>query len=318
MTLTLGVDVGGTKIAAGLVAPDGTLLTVSRRESPARDPEAIADSIAEVVDELSEGRDVVALGLAPAGWIDLERAEIMYAPNLAWRAEPLRQLVQQRVAIPTVMENDANAAAWAEYRFGAGQGARVLLMVTIGTGIGGGLVVDGQVFHGGFGVATEPGHMRVVPAGRLCACGLLGCWEAYGSGNALAVRARELAAEAPAAATVLLDLAGGEPGAIDGPSVSEAAAKGDRAALQSFAELARWIGEGLASLASVLDPDVVVIGGGVSESAHLDIDAVIAAFGPAESGAGHRPVPEIRRAALGNHSGLIGAADLARAVVEGR
>ena len=318
MTFTLGVDVGGTKIAAGLVAADGTVECLSRRESPARDPEAIADSIADVVAELSVGRDVVALGLAPAGWLDLDRAQIMYAPNLAWRAEPLRRLVQERVDLPTVMENDANAAAWAEHRFGAGVGARVLLMVTIGTGIGGGLVIDGTVFHGGFGVATEPGHMRVVPGGRLCACGLLGCWEAYGSGTALTVRARELAAEAPAAATVLLDLAGGDVTAIDGPLVSDAATKGDRAATQSFAELARWIGEGLASLASVLDPDVVVVGGGVSESPNLDIEAVRSAFGPAESGAGHRPVPQIRRAVLGNTAGLIGAADLARAAVEQR
>ena len=316
MTLTIGVDVGGTKIAAGLVAADGTVVSVVRRDSPARDTAAIADSIAAVVAELSDGRDVVALGLAPAGWLDLDRAEIMFAPNLAWRAEPLRRLVQERVALPTVMENDATAAAWAEYRFGAGQGARVLLMVTIGTGIGGGLVVDGTVFHGGFGVATEPGHMRVVPGGRLCACGLLGCWEAYGSGTALTVRARELAMHAPADAVVLLGLAGGEAAAISGPHVSEAAAKGDPAALQSFAELAQWIGEGLASLASVLDPDVVVVGGGVSESPNLDIDAVAAAFGPAESGAGHRPAPQIRRAVLGNNAGLIGAADLARAAVE--
>jgi glucokinase len=318
LTLTLGVDVGGTKIAAGLVAPDGTLVELSRRDSPARDTEAIADSIADVVAELSTGREVVALGLAPAGWLDLARAEIMFAPNLAWRAEPLRQLVQERVALPTVMENDATAAAWAEFRFGAGQGARVLLMVTIGTGIGGGLVIDGTPFHGGFGVATEPGHMRVVPDGRRCACGLLGCWEAYGSGTALTVRAREIAAETPADASVLLELAGGDASMIGGAHVSDAAAHGDPAALQSFAELAHWIGEGLASLACVLDPDVVVIGGGVSESPNLDIEAIAAAFGPAESGAGHRPVPGIRRAMLGNNAGLIGAADLARAAVEAR
>jgi glucokinase len=114
LTLTLGVDVGGTKIAAGLVAADGALVQIVRRDSPARDPEAIADSIADVVAELSDGREVVALGLAPAGWINLERTEIMYVPNLAWRAEPLRHLVQERVSIPTFMENDANAAAWAE------------------------------------------------------------------------------------------------------------------------------------------------------------------------------------------------------------
>lgn len=312
MSLALGVDVGGTKIAAGVVAEDGTLLASSRRDSPADDPAAIADRIAEVVAELSAGREVVALGLAPAGWIDLEGTEIMFAPNLAWRAEPLRGLVQQRVAIPTFMENDANAAAWAEYRFGAGQGARVLLMATIGTGIGGGMVVDGRVFRGGFGVATEPGHMRVVPGGRPCACGQLGCWEAYGSGTALTVRARELALADPAAAHVLLELAGGDPDAIRGPLVSRAAERGDPAAKQSFAELARWIGEGFASLASVVDPDVIVIGGGVSESYDLDVEAIVAAFDPAESGHGHRPVPRISKAVLGNHAGLIGAADLAR------
>lgn len=315
MSVTIGVDVGGTKIAGGVVTEDGTLVAVARRDSPARDPHAIADSIADVVAELSEGRDVVALGLAPAGWIDLAGTEIMFAPNLAWRAEPLRALVQDRVAIPTFMENDANAAAWAEYRFGSGQGARVLLMATIGTGIGGGMVVDGAVFRGGFGVATEPGHMRVVPNGRPCACGLLGCWEAYGSGTALTVRARELAIADPASARVLLELAGGDPDAIRGPLVSAAAEQGDPAARQSFAELARWIGEGFASLASVVDPDVIVIGGGVSESEDLDVDAVVAAFGPAESGFGHRPVPRISKAVLGNRAGMIGAADLARSAL---
>jgi glucokinase len=240
----------------------------------------------------------------------------MFAPHLAWRDEPLRQLVQDRVGLPTVMENDANAAAWAEYRFGAGQGARALVMATIGTGIGGGLVLGGEVYRGGYGVAAEFGHMRVVPSGRLCACGLLGCWETYASGTALTVRARELALENPSSAPVLLELAGGDVDAIVGPLVSAAAEQGDPAARQSFAELARWIGEGVASLTAALDPDVVVIGGGVSESAYLDIDAVVAAFGSAETGAGHRPAPQIRRAVLGNDAGLIGVADLARAEVE--
>ena len=315
MSLTVGIDIGGTKIAAGVVDDDGSLVTTARRQSPAQHPAAIADTIADLVAELSLGRTLSAVGLAPAGWLNLDGTEIMFAPNLAWRAEPLRQLVQDRVSIPTVMENDANAAAWAEFRFGAGQGARVLLMATIGTGIGGGLVLGGAVFHGGFGVAPEFGHMRVVPEGRPCACGLRGCWEAYGSGNALTVRARELAVEDPSRAAVLLGLAGGDPDDIRGPIVSAAAERGDPAARQSFAELARWIGEGLASLASVLDPDVVVIGGGVGESPELRMDAVVAAFGPAESGFGHRPVPEVRRAVLGNFAGLIGAADLARAAI---
>jgi glucokinase len=310
VTLTVGVDIGGTKIAGGLVE-DGRVLLTARRDSPTEQPAAIADAVADVVDELCAGRDVVALGLAAAGFVDLDGAEIMFAPHLAWRDEPFRRRVQERVGLPTRLENDANCAAWAEYRFGAGQGARALAMVTIGTGIGGGMVLDGEVFRGGYGVAAEFGHMRVVPRGRPCACGLLGCWEAYGSGTALTVRARELAIEDPSSAAVLVQLAGGNLDAIHGSLVSEAAAKGDPAARQSFAELAGWIGEGIASLAAVIDPDVVVIGGGVSESRDLDIGAVIEAFGPAQTGSGHRPVPQIRRAVLGNSAGLIGAADLA-------
>jgi glucokinase len=312
MSLTVGIDVGGTKIAGGVVGEGGTLVATTRRDSPAQQPAAIADGIAEVVAELRSAHDVAAVGLAAAGYLDRDRTRIMFAPNLAWRDERLRDLVEARVGLPTVLENDANCAAWAEHRFGAGRDARTLVMATIGTGIGGGLVHEGELFHGAFGVGAEFGHMRVVPDGRACACGLRGCWEAYGSGTALAVRARELAGQDPASARVLLDLVGGDAASIRGPAVAEAAALGDPAARQSFAELARWIGEGLASLAAVLDPDVIVVGGGVSESPELDLDAIRAAFGPAETGFGHRPQPAIRRAQLGNLAGLIGAADLAR------
>lgn len=313
MSLTIGIDVGGTKIAAGVVAEDGTILASTRRDSPAEDTAGIADVIGAVVAEYAAEYDVRGVGVAAAGFIDLDRTEVMFAPNLAWRDEPLRQLVADRVGLPTVIENDANAAAWAEYRFGAGQGARTLVMATIGTGIGGGLVLGGELFRGGFGVAAEFGHLRVVPDGRRCACGLHGCWEAYGSGTGLTVRARELARAEPENARVLLDLAGGDAEGIDGPMVSEAADRGDAAARQSFAELGQWIGEGLGSLAAVLDPDVIVVGGGVSESTWLDLATVTAAFTAAETGAGHRPAPRIARAALGNDAGLIGAADLARA-----
>lgn len=316
MSLTIGIDVGGTKIAAGVVAEDGSVLASSRRESPAEHPGAIADDIGALVAEYAAEYDIRGVGVAAAGFIDLARSEVMFAPNLAWRGEPLRQLVQERVELPTVIENDANAAAWAEYRFGAGQGARTLAMVTIGTGIGGGLVLggpeNGRLFRGGFGVAAEFGHLRMVPGGRPCACGLHGCWEAYGSGTGLTVRARELARADPSGAVALLQLAGGDADAIQGPMVSEAADRGDPAALRSFAELATWIGEGLGSLAAVVDPDVIVVGGGVSESPWLDLDAVVASFETSVTGFGHRPVPRIARAALGNDAGLVGAADLAR------
>jgi len=316
MNLSIGIDVGGTKIAAGVVAEDGTIVASSRTESPAEQPDAIAADIAGLVSELSAAHPVGAVGVAAAGFIDLARTEVMFAPNLAWRDEPLRALIADRIDLPVTLENDANAAAWAEHRFGAGQGARTLLMVTIGTGIGGGLVIGGpdaaQVFRGGFGVAAEFGHMRVVPGGRLCACGLHGCWEAYGSGTGLTARARELASESPRRASILLDIAGGESAGIKGPMVSRAAEAGDLVAKESFADLARWIGEGLGSLVAVLDPDVIVVGGGVSESEELDMDRIRAAFEASVTGFGHRPAPEIRRAALGNDAGLIGAADLAR------
>lgn len=312
MTLSVGIDVGGTKIAAGVVAPDGSMITSSRSESPAEDPPAIALAIAELVEGFRAEHDVTSVGVAAAGWINLERTDVMFAPNLAWRDEPLRQLIADQVDLPIVIENDANAAAWGEYRFGAGQGARSLLMATIGTGIGGGIVLGGEVFRGGFGVGAEIGHIRMVPSGRPCACGRLGCWEAYGSGTGLTARAQELATSDPGAATILLTLAEGDPEAITGPMVSAAAEGGDPAADQAFAEVAQWIGEGLASLTAVLDPDVIVVGGGVSESAALDLAAVQAAFEKSVSGFGHRPAPRIERATLGNDAGLIGAADLSR------
>ena len=310
--LTIGIDVGGTKIAGGVVDASGRVVAEARRESPAAHPAAIADSIADMVTELRTRHEVAAVGVAAAGFVDLDRDTVMFAPNLAWRDEPLKTLVSDRVGLPVVVDNDANAAAWAEHRFGAGQDARTLLMAAIGTGIGGGLVLDGHLFRGGFGVAAEFGHMRVVPGGRVCACGLHGCWEAYGSGTGLTVRARELAVTEPASAPVLLELAGGDPAAIRGPLVSEAAARGDAASLQSFRELAEWIGQGLASLTAVLDPDVILVGGGVSESEALDLQVIIDAFGPAVTGFGYRPSPAIRLAELGNQAGLIGAADLAR------
>ncbi len=310
--LTIGVDIGGTKIAGGVVDADGTVIDYDRRESPAAEPDQIAAAIGDLVAGLAERHDAAAVGVAAAGFIDRDRERVMFAPNLAWREEPLRERVARHTDLPVVLDNDANAAAWAEYRFGAGRGARTLAMVTLGTGIGGGLVIDGELVLGGFGVAAEFGHMRMIPGGRRCACGLLGCWEAYGSGTGLRATAQELAEAEPGQATRLLALADGDPARIDGAMVSAAADAGDPVALRSFAEIDRRNGEGISLLCAVVDPDVVVIGGGVGESAHLSLDRVHEAFRTALSGAGHRPEPELRLASLGNRAGLVGAADLAR------
>lgn len=176
-TLTIGVDIGGTKVAAGIVDARGTILATTRRDTPAEDPMQTADVIADAVRELVACHDAVAIGLGAAGFVDAERSRVMFAPNLAWRDEPLRAAIEQRVGLPAVVENDANAAAWAEARFGAGRGEDSVVVITVGTGIGGGIVVDGRLVRGRFGVAAEIGHISVVPDGRRCGCGLQGCWE---------------------------------------------------------------------------------------------------------------------------------------------
>lgn len=310
--LTCGIDVGGTKIAGGVVAADGTLLELARVESPARNSTAIAQAIAGLVADLATRHPVEAVGVGAAGFVDAGRSTVMFAPNLAWRDEPLRDAVASRVGLPVVVENDANAAAWGEFAFGAGRDVDDLLFVGIGTGIGGGIVHGGRLNRGAYGVAAEIGHLRVEPGGRPCGCGQLGCWEQYGSGSAL-VRQTRLAAQAdPAAAAALLERVGGDAGRIQGPAITLAAQEGDAFAVARFVELGRWIGEGIASLASVLDPAMTVIGGGVSSAGDLLLDPVREAFASHLSARAYRPEMVIRPAELGNDAGVIGAADLAR------
>jgi len=255
---------------------------------------------------------VVAVGIGAAGWIANDRATVLFSPHLAWRDEPLKEALAGRIGFPVTVENDANAAAWAEYRFGAARGERVVCIVTLGTGIGGGLVVSGTLYRGAFGVAAEWGHMQVVPDGRRCACGNRGCWEMYASGTALARDARELAEVSPVAAHRLLELAGGDPAALTGTLVTTAAREGDAAAVEIFTAMGRWLGRGIASLAAALDPSVVVIGGGVSEAGELLLRPAQEEFAGSLTGRGFRPLAPIRLAALGPDAGLVGAADLAR------
>ena len=311
MTLTIGVDVGGTKIAAGVVDEDGQIVARARRESPARDADAIENAVADMVGELSRNREVGGVGVAAAGFIDASRSTVLFAPNLAWRNEPLKAELESRTGLPTVIENDANAAAWGEFRFGGGADVEDMLMVTVGTGIGGGIVMGAMLQRGASGIAAEIGHMRVVPNGRPCPCGNNGCWEQYASGSALVRDARELA-KTDRRAAALLERADGRPEAITGPLITDAAKAGDGFAVERLAELGRWLGEGIASLAAVLDPAVVVIGGGVSEAGELLLVPVLQHYEANLTGRGHRPVLEVRSAELGNDAGLVGAADLAR------
>jgi glucokinase len=312
MSLACGVDVGGTKISGGVVDETGAVLEELRVESPATDVEAIEDAITSLVTQLRDRHDIAAVGVGAAGYVDKARAVVMFAPNIAWRDVNLKAELEERIHLPVVVENDANAAAWGEFTYGAGHDVDDLLLVTVGTGVGGGVVLDGELYRGAFGVGAEIGHMRVVPDGILCGCGNRGCLEQYGSGTALVREARAAARGGSLLAADLLQRAGGDPDGITGPLVTEAAHDGDPFAVEQLAVLGRWLGEGIASLTAVLDPAVVVLGGGVSEAGDLLLDPVRSAFASQLTGRGHRPVLDIRRARLGNRAGLIGAADLAR------
>jgi glucokinase len=314
MTLAIGVDIGGTKVAGGVVDETGAVIDRERRATPGADVAATESVIVEVVHALADRHDVVAVGIGAAGWIGTDRATVLFSPHLAWRGEPLRDALVGRISLPIVVENDANAAAWAEHRFGVAADCRVAVCVTLGTGIGGGLVVDGSVYRGAFGVACEYGHMTVVPDGLLCACGNRGCWEMYASGRALARQAKDLAASSPVAAARMLALAGSVD-ALTGPIVTAAAAEGDAAALSICTEMGRWLGRGLANLAAVLDPDMFLIGGGVSAAGELLIKPAREEFRHSLPGRGFRPFAAVELARLGPDAGLVGAADLARAAI---
>jgi len=313
MALTIGVDVGGTKVAAGVVDKGGRILEKVRRPTPSTNPHETAEVIAEVVGLLRDKyEDVVAVGLGAAGFVDETRSTVLFAPNLAWRNEPIKEKVEAKVGLPIVVENDANAMAWGEARFGAGRGEDFLVCVTLGTGIGGGIISHGNLYRGRFGIGAEFGHFRVVPEGRRCGCGNRGCWEQYASGNALVHEARDLARVAPAMAGRLLELGGGVPEGITGPVVTQAAREGDQAALECFRTVAKWTGQGLADLAAILDPGAFIIGGGLSDAGDLLIHSIRESFAEVLTGRGHRTMADIRIAELGADAGIVGAADLAR------
>jgi glucokinase len=312
MTLTIGLDVGGTKVAAGVVDDHGRVLEKLKRSTPAADPEHTAEVIGAVITELSGRHPVAAVGLGAAGFVNESRTAVMFAPNLAWRDEPLRKRVEDLVGLPVIMENDANAGVWAEVRFGSARGHQDVVLLAIGTGIGCGIVLGGQLYRGRWGMAGEPGHYRVVPDGRLCGCGNRGCLEQYASGSALVAEAREFARGRPAGAIRLLQLGGGSPDGISGPQITLAAREGDPAALRCFQTVGTWLGQGLADLAAILDPGCFVIGGGVSEAGDLLITPARAAFERALTGRGYREFADIKLAHFGADANFIGAAELAR------
>ena len=319
--LAIGIDIGGTKVAGGLVDVDGNITHRARRDTPHRSksPSVVEDTIVEVVAELIDiagTRSIAAVGIGAAGFVAADRATVVFAPHLSWRHEPLREALQKRVAVPMFVDNDANAAAWAEWKFGAAQGETHLMMITLGTGIGGGILIDGQVQRGRFGIAGEFGHMQVVPGGHRCECGNRGCWEQYASGNALVREARSLFSANSPLASDLFDRVEGVPANLTGPLITAAARDGDPTACELLAEIGNWLGVGIANLAAAFDPGTFVIGGGLSAAGDLLLASARETFKRQLTGRGYRPEARIVVAELGNDAGLIGAADLARWDVE--
>jgi glucokinase len=318
-TCTVGVDIGGTKVLAGVVDDAGRVVERLRRETPHRSksPAVVEETLVEAVTELSARHQVQAVGVGAAGFVDADGARVMFSPHLSWRDEPLKGALEQRLGVPVLVDNDANMTAWAESKYGAGRGHRHILCITLGTGIGGALVVDGKVFRGAHGMAGEFGHMQIVPNGRRCECGNRGCWEQYSSGNALVREARELVANESPVAFRLSELVNGNAANLTGPIVTQAAKGKDPAAVEIFEEVGGWLGTGIAGLTAAFDPELVIVGGGLSEAGELLLAPARKTLARKLTGRGFRPEAPLVPAALGPDAGFIGAADLARGLLGG-
>jgi glucokinase len=284
--LRAGVDVGGTKCLAVAVDDDGVVVAETRVPTPVG-PDAVVEAIAATVEALAV--PVESAGVGIAGLI-ARSGTVRVSANLPGVIDlPLAARLADRLGVAVTVDNDATCAAWGEHEVGAARGADHALLVTLGTGIGAGIVADGHIVRGANGFAGEPGHMIVLPNGVLCPCGRRGCWERYGSGSGLGRLARE-AAHAGKLATVV-DLAGGDPEAVRG-----------------MADFGWWVALGIANLVNVLDPEIVVIGGGLVEAGDLLLAPVRSAFPDLVMSGAHRPQVPIVAAELGEHAGAIGAA----------
>jgi glucokinase len=311
--LTIGVDVGGTKILGGVVDASGKIIQSSRRDTPKQGGDFLTDAIAEVINELAAAHSVTRAGISAAGFVSSDRKTMLATPNISgWNGINLQAALQMRTGLNIIIENDANSAAWAEAKHGAGKGHSEMLILTVGTGIGGGIVIDGQLYRGAFGIAAEFGHLRVVPDGHLCGCGARGCFEQYASGNALVRHAKEAISASPDASHNLLQRGDGTIAGLTGKHISDAARAGDSVALAAFNTTGHWLGAGIASLAVLLDPSIVVIGGGVIDAGEILLAPTRTSLERHMPFLGKHPMPEVVAAVLGNDAGLVGVADLAR------
>ncbi|ROR90461.1 ROK family protein [Nocardioides aurantiacus] len=302
---SIGVDIGGTKVLAAVVDEAGRVVDTATTATPGKGSgiddataEEVEDALVSVIGALTREHGRCTVGVAAAGFVDAVGERVRFAPHLPWRDEPLAQRLTDRLGHRVVgevhVDNDANAALWAEVRFGVAGDAEHVVMITLGTGIGGALLLGGALHRGRNGMAGELGHMQVVPDGRLCECGGRGCWEQYCSGRALGRAAAAAGSE------------------LSGPLLTEAAQSGDPAAVAAYDEVGRWLGVGAANVAAAVDPELVVVGGGVSAAGELLLAPARRALAGSLVGAGHRDLPELVGARLGPLAGVVGVADLAR------
>ena len=303
----IGVDIGGTKIAAGVVTPEGEILN-EVRYATAASPERLLSSITRAITEVRDGFEVGGACLAVPGFVLTEENKVIFAPNLhAIEGLPLKDEIEERTGLPITVENDANAAAWGEFRFGVGSEAEHLVFITLGTGVGGGVVMHGVLLRGAQGAGGELGHVTIQATGPRCSCGNHGCLEALASGTAIQRRAREVANEKPTSGLGRLAM----DRKVLGEDVTELAQKGDEAAASVLEEAGMWLGIGLAGFVNIFNPEVIAIGGGVAKASEFILppareEVRLRARSPS------RDLVEIKEATLGPESGVLGAAALAR------
>ena len=315
MPETVGVDLGGTKILVGVVGEDRKVLYEDQEQVAGQGQDELLETLEREVREALEARpDVAAVGLGIPCTIDRERGVAISAVNLPIHNVPIRDRMRERLGIPVFVDNDANVAALAEHRFGAAKGTTDAVMLTIGTGIGGGVIIDGEVYRGATGAASEPGHMVIDFDGPPCQgnCPNHGCLETFASGTALGREGREAAEANPESA---LGSVLAEGGVIDGKAVTDAANDGDPVAVAVVEEAGRRLGAGLSGLANIFEPEVIVIGGGVTKV----IGELMVA--PAREELRARALPPmnktpVRMAELGTEAGMVGAAEMARLELE--
>ena len=306
----IGIDIGGTKLLAVRLDPAGRKAGDPLQVPAPRTPGELVTEVLAAAERLSDGGRPSSIGVGVPGLVD-EHDTLVFAPNLQGAAGAMIGAALRRGApgAKVWVGNDATAAGWGEFEAGAGVGFTDMLMVTLGTGIGGGIVVGGRLDEGAHRFAGEFGHMVVDPNGPQCPCGKRGCWERYASGAGLGVLARELAMAG--GAPELSQLAGGDPEDVKGEHVTAAAAGGDPAAREIMRRFGWWVALGLANLANLFDPQVIVVGGGLVEAGEVLMEPVRQAFDQLIEAGGLRPMPAVVPASLGPEAGAVGAGLLA-------